>query len=102
VRRLSGDRGGEDAGCPPRSYTPKHLAVKILSTRAALEGDRKQVTVLFADVKDFTGLARHLDPEDMDLLMDEVFAILLDPSIVMRVPANSFWTTELWRCLARP
>ena len=35
----------------PRSYTPKHLADKILTSRAALEGERKQVTVLFADVK---------------------------------------------------
>jgi len=35
----------------PRSYTPKHLAEKILTTRSALEGERKQVTVLFADVK---------------------------------------------------
>ena len=35
----------------PRSYTPKHLAEKILSTRSAIEGERKQVTVLFADVK---------------------------------------------------
>jgi hypothetical protein len=35
----------------PRSYTPKHLVEKILTTRSALEGERKQVTVLFADVK---------------------------------------------------
>ena len=35
----------------PRSYTPKHLAEKILTSRSALEGERKQVTVLFADVK---------------------------------------------------
>ena len=36
---------------PPRSYTPKHLADKILASKSALEGERKQVTVLFADVK---------------------------------------------------
>ena len=35
----------------PRSYTPKHLAEKILKSRSAVEGERKQVTVLFADVK---------------------------------------------------
>src|SRR2546426_5500460 len=35
----------------PESYTPKHLAEKILTSRSALEGERKQVTVLFADVK---------------------------------------------------
>jgi class 3 adenylate cyclase/tetratricopeptide (TPR) repeat protein len=62
----------------PRAYTPKHLAEKILNSRAALEGERKQVTVLFADVVDFTGLAEGKDPEDVHLLMDEVFAILLD------------------------
>src|SRR5262245_19453239 len=36
---------------PPEAYTPKHLAEKILTSRGALEGERKQVTVLFADVK---------------------------------------------------
>src|SRR5438093_12590850 len=45
-----------DPGAPvrspdPRSYTPKHLAEKILSSRSALEGERKQVTVRFADIK---------------------------------------------------
>ena len=38
-------------GAPPESYTPKHLAEKILTSKAALEGERKQVTVLFADLK---------------------------------------------------
>jgi class 3 adenylate cyclase len=35
----------------PESYTPKHLAEKILTSKSALEGERKQVTVLFADLK---------------------------------------------------
>jgi hypothetical protein len=35
----------------PESYTPKHLAEKILTSRSAVEGERKQVTVLFADLK---------------------------------------------------
>jgi hypothetical protein len=48
----------------PRDYTPKHLADKILTSRSALEGERKQVTVLFADVKSSMELARQLDPED--------------------------------------
>jgi hypothetical protein len=47
----------------PASYTPKHLTDKILSSRSALEGERKQVTVLFADTVGFTALARDLDPE---------------------------------------
>ncbi len=45
---------GEEGGAPerdPRAYTPKHLADKILQSKSALEGERKQVTVLFDDVK---------------------------------------------------
>ena len=48
----------------PRSYTPKHLADKILQSKSALEGERKQVTVLFADVKGSMELAEQLDPEE--------------------------------------
>ena len=44
----------------PESYTPAHLAEKILISRAALEGERKQVTVLFADVVGFSTLSEHL------------------------------------------
>src|SRR5262249_3649786 len=47
----------------PLAYTPRHLAEKILRARSALEGERKQVTVLFADVAGFTALAEQLDPE---------------------------------------
>ena len=48
----------------PASYTPRHLAEKILTSRSALEGERKQVTVLFADVKGSMELAEQLDPEE--------------------------------------
>ncbi len=47
----------------PRDYTPKHLADKILQSKSALEGERKQVTVLFADVKGSMELAEQVDPE---------------------------------------
>jgi hypothetical protein len=47
----------------PLSYTPRYLAEKILTSRRALEGERKQVTVLFADIKDSTELIKDLDPE---------------------------------------
>src|SRR5713101_6429432 len=60
----------------PRSYTPKHLADKILTSRAALEGERKQVTVLFADVKGSMDLAEQVDPEEWHKMMDRFFAIL--------------------------
>lgn len=76
-RALTG-RAADARLAAPNAYTPKHLADKILSSRASLEGERKQVTVLFADIEDFTGLATDREPEDIHLLMDEVFAILLD------------------------
>jgi len=47
----------------PQAYTPQHLAEKILTSKTTLEGERKQVTVLFADIKDSTELIRGLDPE---------------------------------------
>jgi hypothetical protein len=47
----------------PLAYTPPHLTDKILASRPTLEGERKQVTVLFADLKDSTELIRGLDPE---------------------------------------
>jgi len=62
----------------PVSYTPKHLAERILRTRAALEGERKQVTVLFADLVDSTGIAERLGAEEQHAAMDRCFALLLD------------------------
>ncbi|HVO24683.1 MAG TPA: adenylate/guanylate cyclase domain-containing protein [Candidatus Margulisiibacteriota bacterium] len=62
----------------PLSYTPKHLADKILTSRAALEGERKQVTVLFADVKGSMELSEQLDPEEWHRILDKFFAILTD------------------------
>ena len=47
----------------PHSYTPRFLADKILTSRTAMEGERKLVTVLFADVANFTSLSEKLDPE---------------------------------------
>jgi class 3 adenylate cyclase len=62
----------------PRSYTPKHLAEKILTSRSALEGERKQVTVLFADVKGSMELAEQVDLEEWHKIMDRFFAILAE------------------------
>ena len=50
----------------PEAYTPKHLAEKILSSKAALEGERKQVTVLFADLKGSMELLADRDPEQAE------------------------------------
>jgi class 3 adenylate cyclase len=57
----------------PRSYTPKFLADKILTSRTAVEGERKLVTVLFADVPNFTGISEKLDPEEVHGIMDGCF-----------------------------
>src|SRR3989475_4630922 len=62
----------------PRDYTPGHLAEKILGSRAALEGERKQVTVLFADVKGSMDLAEQLDPEEWHRLLDRFFQLLAE------------------------
>ena len=61
----------------PRAYTPKHLADKILTSASALEGERKQVTVLFVDVSGFTSLSERLDPEEVHRLMKRAFDLML-------------------------
>src|SRR3989454_2017390 len=58
------------------TYTPKHLADKILKSRAAVEGERRQVTVLFADVAGFTTLAERLDPEDVHRIINRCFELI--------------------------
>jgi class 3 adenylate cyclase/tetratricopeptide (TPR) repeat protein len=62
---------------PVQSYTPPHLATQILQSRSALEGERKQVTVLFCDLVGSTSLAEHLGPETMHLLLNRFFALAL-------------------------
>jgi class 3 adenylate cyclase/tetratricopeptide (TPR) repeat protein len=57
-------------------YTPKHLADKILKTRSALEGERRQVTVLFADLAGFSALAEQRDPEEVHAIVDRCFAMI--------------------------
>src|SRR5215470_7453612 len=62
----------------PRAYTPQHLAAKIVQSKAALVGERKQVTVLFADVKGSMELAEQLDPEVFHRVMERFAALLAD------------------------
>jgi class 3 adenylate cyclase/ribosomal protein L40E len=62
----------------PQSYTPKFLADKILTTRSSIEGERKLVTVLFADVANYTSISEKLDPEEIHEIMDGCFKILMD------------------------
>ncbi len=63
---------------PPISYTPQYLTEKILTSRSSLEGERKQVTVMFADIKDSTELIRDLDPEAAQQLLDPAIHIMME------------------------
>ena len=62
----------------PRTYTPAHLADRILKDRSALEGERKQVTVLFCDIADSTPLAERLGPERMHHVLNALFDLALE------------------------
>ena len=61
----------------PKLYTPKHLADKILRSKTALEGERKQVTALFCDIANSTVLANRLGPEAMHALLNQFFELAL-------------------------
>jgi class 3 adenylate cyclase len=62
----------------PESYTPSHIAKQILSARATLEGERKQVTVLFADIQGSTKLISQMDPEEARKVLDRPIEIMMD------------------------
>jgi class 3 adenylate cyclase/tetratricopeptide (TPR) repeat protein len=76
-------RGPTRQDCEPRfglpeSYTPRHLAEKILTSKSALEGERKQVTVLFADLKGSMELLADRDPEEARKLLDPVLERMME------------------------
>jgi class 3 adenylate cyclase len=62
----------------PAAYTPRHLAERILNQRAALEGERRNVTVLFCDVEGYTAMSEKLDEEDIYANMQGFLAKMLD------------------------
>jgi class 3 adenylate cyclase/tetratricopeptide (TPR) repeat protein len=62
----------------PHAYTPKHLAERILTSKTALEGERKQVTVLFADMKGSTELLADRDPEEARKILDPVLERMME------------------------
>ena len=84
---------GQKLGAPPKEipkvltpdekiekiqkYLPKGIAEKILAQRDRIEGERKQVTVMFCDMKGFTGLSEKIDPEEVYSIMDQVYEILI-------------------------
>ena len=61
----------------PKTYTPKYLADKILTTRDSIEGERKLVTILAADVSRYTAISEKLDSENVHTIMDGCFKILM-------------------------
>ena len=69
---------------PPASYTPRHLAERILAEQAAMEsrgaadGERKTITALFADLKGSTALIEGLDPEDARAIIDPALQLMID------------------------
>ncbi len=66
------------AGAAPAAYTPAHLARRILDSRATLEGERKQVTVLFADLKDSMEMMADRDPEEARAILDPVLDCMME------------------------
>ena len=80
----------------PQSYTPKFLAEKILTTRSSIEGERKLVTVLFADVANYTSIAEKLDPEEVHQIMDGCFKILMDEIHKYEGTINQFTGDGAW------
>src|SRR5262250_3000258 len=73
---LGGAGGATAMPRDARAYTPRHLAEKILTTRSALEGERKHLSILFVDVVDSMRLAEQLDAEEWHRVLDRVFEIL--------------------------
>ena len=70
--------GASSRFASPQSYTPKHLAEKILASKTVLEGERKQVTVVFADLKGSMELLANLDPEQAGRLLDSVLEFMME------------------------
>ena len=85
----------------PNAYTPKHLAEKILTSKAALEGERKQVTVLFADLKGSMELLADRDPEEARKLLDPVLEHMMEAVHRFEGTVNQVMATGSWRCSAR-
>lgn len=87
-KRLLTDIADLDHGAPapattddaraPLAYTPRHLAERILGSRRAVEGERKHVTVLFADVKGSTALIDNLDPEEAAGRLNPALSVMMD------------------------
>src|SRR5216117_4328364 len=69
---------GSSRFASPESYIPKHLAEKILTSKSAMEGERKHVTVLFADLKGSMELLADRDPEEARKILDPILTLMMD------------------------
>ena len=85
----------------PESYTPKHLAERILTSKAALEGERKQITVLFADLKGSMELLADRDPEEARKLLDPVLGHMMEAVHRYEGTVNQVMGDGSWRSSAR-
>ncbi len=77
-RKVTGSEAEVDHPGILKTYTPKHLAEKILTNRSALEGERKQVTVLFVDIVGSTSQSERLDPEEVHALMGRAIELMVE------------------------
>ena len=75
---VTGAPPGSARFASPESYTPRYLAEKILTSKSALEGERKQVTVLFADLKGSMELLADRDPEEARRILDPVLELMME------------------------
>ena len=75
---VSGQSAGQVRFPSAESYTPKHLAERILTSKAAIEGERKQVTVLFSDLKGSMELLADRDPEEARKILDPVLELMME------------------------
>jgi class 3 adenylate cyclase/tetratricopeptide (TPR) repeat protein len=78
IHATTAEPGGQTEARPNPKYAPAPLAAKILEARASIEGERKQVTILFADVKGSTNLVQHMDAEAVSNLLDPVQRMMMD------------------------
>ncbi len=77
LQRVRGGAARRRVAGAPHDYTPRHLAERILTSRTGIEGERKHVTVLFADVKGSMQLLANRDPEEARELLDAVLARMI-------------------------
>ena len=86
----------------PHNYTPPHLVTKILTAKADLEGERKQVTVLFADIKSSMELLAERDPEDARKIVDPALDFMIDAVHRYEGTVNSVMGDEIMALFGAP